>query len=264
MYKIEVDAHSHTIFTRHAYSTIAENVAKAKNKGLLGLGMTDHFGLMLPWFYKERPYDFENHVKPSNLPKVMDGIRVYNGVEMDIIGFDGALAASDSLPASGDKHYMDYENFAQYLLAKKELVIASLHYFHGFKDEGVAQNTQMYINVVSTKGVDILGHPARAGVEFDIAAVVAAAKAHNTMVEVNNEDLSSRPHMAEVFMEVAKECARQGALICVNSDAHSCFNVGHVDEALAMLESINFPLELIANRTKQSFEEALRASGRQP
>ena len=47
-------------------------------------------------------------------------------------------------------------------------------------------------------------------------------------------------------------------LITVSSDAHSSFQVGSFESAVRMLESIDFPQELIANRTVESFEEALK------
>ena len=41
------DVHTHTLFSRHAYSTIQENVTAAKAQGLELLGSTDHFSSML-------------------------------------------------------------------------------------------------------------------------------------------------------------------------------------------------------------------------
>ena len=43
----------------------------------------------------------------------------------------------------------------------------------------------------------------------------------------------------------------------MSSDAHSAFQIGHLDAALALLESISFPQELIVNRTVESFESFL-------
>ena len=41
--KLKCDVHTHTLYSRHAYSTILENVAAAKEAGLELLGSTDHF-----------------------------------------------------------------------------------------------------------------------------------------------------------------------------------------------------------------------------
>lgn len=255
MYNIKIDAHTHTIFTKHAFSTISENAQAAAQKGLEALAMTDHFGLWILGFTKKREYELENHIKPSNLPKIMHGIRVYNGIEIDIIDFNGSLAGSEIYV-----DYMGYNTFGDYILAQKEFVIASLHYFDGFKNGSITKNTQMYIDVVCKKGVDMLGHPARAGIEFDILEVVRAAKAHNTLIEINSEDFKSKPMYIPIFTKIAEICAKENAYICVNSDAHSCFNIGNIDDALDMLESINFPQGLIANRDTICFEAALMRS----
>ena len=45
--RIACDVHTHTIYSRHAYSTIGECVRAAAEAGLELLGSTDHFGAML-------------------------------------------------------------------------------------------------------------------------------------------------------------------------------------------------------------------------
>lgn len=44
MYTVQVDPHTHTIFSGHAFSTIGENAAAAKKAGLLAIGMSEHYG----------------------------------------------------------------------------------------------------------------------------------------------------------------------------------------------------------------------------
>ena len=43
MYDIKCDTHTHTLYSRHAYSTIKENVIEASENGLELLASTDHF-----------------------------------------------------------------------------------------------------------------------------------------------------------------------------------------------------------------------------
>ena len=47
MYEIRCDTDTHTLYSRHAFSTIAENVKEAADTGLELLGSTDHFSAML-------------------------------------------------------------------------------------------------------------------------------------------------------------------------------------------------------------------------
>ena len=47
MIRIACDVHTHTLFSRHAYSTLEENIRAASAKNLELLGITDHFSCML-------------------------------------------------------------------------------------------------------------------------------------------------------------------------------------------------------------------------
>ena len=38
----EVDTHTHTVISGHAFSTLAENTAVAKKKGMYGICLTEH------------------------------------------------------------------------------------------------------------------------------------------------------------------------------------------------------------------------------
>ena len=42
MKKIELDIHTHTIASGHAYSTLSEMIAEGQRKGLSILGITEH------------------------------------------------------------------------------------------------------------------------------------------------------------------------------------------------------------------------------
>ena len=42
MIKIEIDTHTHTLVSGHAYSTMKEMTQAAEEKGLKGLAITDH------------------------------------------------------------------------------------------------------------------------------------------------------------------------------------------------------------------------------
>ena len=46
--------------------------------------------------------------------------------------------------------------------------------------------------------------------------------------------------------------------IAVNSDAHTCYAVGEIAPALAMLEEIGFPEELILNATTERVLDHVR------
>ena len=76
--RIEVDAHTHTVMSGHAWSTIQENCAAAAQKGMKALCMTDHGFCMKGTGTIWTPWSF------SQLPDVIGGIRVYPGMEFNL------------------------------------------------------------------------------------------------------------------------------------------------------------------------------------
>ena len=78
-----IDLHVHSNASSHAYSTVEELIAAAKNKGLKGFALTNH-GPILP--DSPRHWHFGNlKVLPDNI----NGIRLYKGIEANIISYEG-------------------------------------------------------------------------------------------------------------------------------------------------------------------------------
>lgn len=250
MYSIKTDLHTHTIFSGHAYSTIGENAHEAAKKRLTAIGMTDHFGIISTEMQDNGLPNVGPMMNKAALPKYIEGVRVLHGVEMDIADLKGKLAFTDFYPDFfGHKSEV---SFGERLLSTRDLVIASLHFFDGCKDGTVAQNTEMYIGALQNRYVDIIGHPCRPGVEFDMRELARAAKALNKCLEVNDHTFDT-PDAVNNCRALAECCAEEGTSIVVSSDAHSAWFIGEFDRAKSMLEEIHFPEELIANRTLESF-----------
>ena len=88
-YEIKSDIHTHTMFSRHAYSTIAENVAAARAAGLELLGSADHFSCML--FPEQHIRNFQYFVNQTVWPRVWDGVVLLRAAEVDIVSLEGGL-----------------------------------------------------------------------------------------------------------------------------------------------------------------------------
>ena len=89
--RIEVDAHTHTVMSGHAWSTIQENCAAAAQKGMKALCMTDHGFCMKGTGTIWTPWSF------SQLPDVIGGIRVYPGMEFNL--WDTEATWTNTFPA---------------------------------------------------------------------------------------------------------------------------------------------------------------------
>ena len=92
-YSIKGDIHTHTLFSRHAYSTITENVAAARERGLEVLGSADHFSSMISSTVYIRDYQF--FINQSVWPRMWGGVMVLRGAETDILTLDGGLFGQD-------------------------------------------------------------------------------------------------------------------------------------------------------------------------
>ena len=234
---IEVDTHTHTMLSGHAFSTLEENMRAAAAMGLKHLCITDH-GPMLPG---AAPYYVSGMY--STLPAAVDGVRMHYGLELNIIDFEGGL----DLPPER----MRALQFA--LAGMHELLLPP-------KDKQA--HTGAYEKALANVHIDALSHPGSVNFECDIQGVVAAAKKHGKLIEINNHSFYVRPSNIPNCIAFAKECMLRDVRVIVSSDAHFSGNIGVVDKAMAMLGSIGFPRELIVNLTAESFEAYMRERAR--
>ena len=85
MKKIELDIHTHTIASGHAYSTLSEMIAEGQRKGLKILGITEH-GESIPGTCN-RIYFRNLHV----IPRQWGDMRLMLGAELNILDTKGTL-----------------------------------------------------------------------------------------------------------------------------------------------------------------------------
>jgi DNA polymerase (family X) len=104
-------------------------------------------------------------------------------------------------------------------------VVASVHsIFNLPRDE----MTKRIVRAVSNPRVTMLGHPtgrlllARDGYNLDLDAVIDAAAAAGTMIEIN-----ANPHRLDLDAIHCRRARQKGVMIVINPDAHS---VGGLDD----------------------------------
>ncbi len=253
MYTIQVDPHTHTIASGHAFSTIGENALEAAKRGLTAIAMTDHHSPQFTPLLPDGKPVFGTTLNMSALPRIIHGVRVLAGVELDIVDHAGHLFTHD-LPA-----LVSGQPYLEYLLSTREIAIASVHGFPGSGDGTPAQNTAMYVNAIRTPGIHILGHIGRTGLPFDIDEVLLAVRGEGKMIEINDHSFDFDEGRRANCRRIAERCAVLGVRVVVSSDAHSAFYVGEFSKATAMLEEIGFPQALIANETLDKLLSVLDA-----
>ena len=262
--RILCDTHTHTIFSRHAYSTIDECVRAAAERGLELYGATDHFSCML---FPDRPggpslRDYQFILNFHDWPRLWHGVYVVRGCEADIVDLEGHLFGHD-VPVThgiaGDA-YKEPTTLLASVLKECDYVVASVHGQDFARGASYAEVTEMYLRALEGPKVLTLGHIDRTEAAFDVDAVVTAARDQHRLIEVNDNSLG-RPEPAKRCRRVVERCAELGCPVVVNSDAHIACGIGHFERSLALLDELDFPEELVSNRTAESFLAALEAAG---
>ena len=86
MENIELDVHTHTIASGHAYSSLSEMVAGAKEKDIKLLGIVEHDqgipGTCAPIYFKNLDV----------IPREIEGIKLLLGIEINILDHQGRLS----------------------------------------------------------------------------------------------------------------------------------------------------------------------------
>lgn len=228
---IEVDTHTHTVLSGHAWSTLKENVDEAAKKNLKGLCITEH----APQLEGTCPYFTPSTVKI--LPEQDMGVRLFMGSEINILDYEGHIDLND--PS---------------VIPFIEFGIASMHNIV-ITPGNIEENTAAYINALKYPYVDIVGHPGTPNFPCSIEEVVLAAKKENKMIEINNNSFRSRAGCLENCQSFATLCKKHDVRICVSSDSHYYRSIGVFDDAIAMLVELDFPPELILNYHYENFFE---------
>ena len=221
--KIIADLHTHSVFCDHAFSTIEENARAASEKGMRFLGVTEHGSSMAG-----APSTLHFGCLVKYYPAEQHGVKLLKGAEVNIVNFEGELDLSDNL------------------LSGLHWVIASMH-SHTLAPGTVEQHTQTWLEVAKNPHVDVIGHCGHSVFEFDYERVIPEFARNGKIVEINNHSFTARSGSDVNCPKIARLCAKHGVRVIINSDAHHHTQIGVHNRAIAMLEEIDFPQELILN-----------------
>lgn len=234
--KIELDVHTHTIASGHAFSTLQEMVQAAADKGLKLLGITEHSsgipGSCDPIYFRNL------HV----VPRKMYGIDLMLGAEINILDGEGNLDMDES--------YMK-------MLDLRIAGIHSLCYRQGTPEE----NTHGMVEVVSNPYVQIISHPGDGTARLLFEPVVLAAKEHHTLLEINNSSLKlcrNKPDARKNNLEILRLCKKYEVPVILGSDAHISFDIATYGYVLELVKETEFPEGLIMNVSVEKFRNYLK------
>lgn len=255
------DVHTHTLASRHAYSTIGECVAAAKAAGLELLGSTDHYSSMIS--PSRHLIDYQYFINLDMWPRVWDGVRVLRGCEADIVDLDGHLFGWDLSITEGitGRRLSHPTTLKDKVFSGIDYAIASIHDATFTEGATLAETTEMYLKVLEDPQILILGHLGRSGVPFDLDAVISSARDAHKLIEINEHSFSPQYPKArrKVCVRIAERCAELGCMISTGTDAHIATDIGRFDATAALLDYVHFPDELVATASADRFMSLLDA-----
>ncbi|HEX5102483.1 MAG TPA: DNA polymerase/3'-5' exonuclease PolX [Pirellulaceae bacterium] len=202
---IRGDLHMHTTAS-DGVASIEEMVSAARERGLSYIAITDH----------SQRVSMANGLTPQRAlaqwkeidairEKLPKGFTLLKGIECDILEKGGMDLPDD-------------------VLAQADWVIGSVHY--GQK-QSRQQITDRILGALENPHVDVIAHPTgrlinrRDAYQVDLDAVMAAAKKHGKLLELNSNPL--RLDLNEVYCAAARQ---HGIPIVINTDAHAPDQLG--------------------------------------
>ncbi|ODA42772.1 phosphatase [Desulfosporosinus sp. BG] len=224
---IQVDLHTHTISSGHAYSTLSENALAASHRGIKLLGMTDHAPSMPG---APNLYHFGNL---AILPEELYGVRILPGVEANIINHDGEL----DMPIR--------------YLSKMKLVLVGLHVIC-YPGGTTEQNTQAYIKAMENPYTDMMVHPGRPDFELDLERIAHMSAKLNIPVEINNSSLAKEKKGAwGNCRRFAQYMVQYKGPVILGSDAHFWDRVGEFSHALDLVHEVGISEQQVLNTSAE-------------
>lgn len=234
MKPIVADLHMHTIVSGHAFGTLREMAKAAAEKKLFLIGTTEHGpginGTCDPIYFRNF----------TDAPRMLYGVEQLYGCEVNILA-GGKLSLGER-----ELRLLDYG-------------IAGIHGLC-YESQGVTANTDNVIRCMEHPKIKFISHPDENVHPLDYKALVEAARATGTALEVNNASLRKpwlRPGCRDNYKVMLPLCMEYGVPVIVNSDAHDPDQVGELSLALALLEEIGFDENLILNNDVQKVKAFL-------
>jgi DNA polymerase (family 10) len=195
---LQGDVHMHTVET-DGRNTIQEMATAAHERGYKYMAITDHSKNLAFANGLDDKRAVEHIERIHAVNKSTDGIRIFAGIEVDIL-VDGTLDLSDSV------------------LEQMDLVIASVH---SHFNQSAEEMTARLLKAIENPNVSILGHPTgrlllrRDAYAFDMDAVLQTAARNKVAMELNA--YPDRLDLCDRHLRMAKQ---HGVKIVINTDSH--------------------------------------------
>lgn len=235
-----VDLHMHTVASTHAYSTLHDYIAVAKEKGIRLFAITDHGPDMA-----DAPHHW-HFINMRIWPRMVDGVGILRGIEANIKNIKGEIDCTGPM------------------LDALDLIIAGFHE-PVFPPQDKVSHTEAMIATMANGDVHIISHPGNPKFPVDIAAIAAAAAQYQVALELNNSSFThSRSGSGPNCRAIAEAVRDAGGWLALGSDSHTAFTLGEFSECRKILDEVEFPEDRILNVSPRRLLNFLQTRGKAP
>jgi len=207
---LQGDLHVHTKYS-DGTASMAAMARAAQARGYAYVAITDHSKSVTVAHGLDETAVLRQLDELARVRAEVPGIRILSGIEVDVLR-DGTLDLADDV------------------LAQLDFVIATVH-FHLELD--AAAMTRRIVRALQHPAVRCLAHPTgrragtRAPFALDFTAMVAAARAHHVLLEIN-----AAPERLDLDETHAGQARRAGVPLVINTDAHTLAEFDNIDNGL--------------------------------
>lgn len=245
---IIVDMHTHTLFSKHAYSSVLENMEIARQRGLKYVAITDH--------YFANGDDLEKKNEVNRIKYLEQRVNGFDNAPVKVIGSaefnlgqevytPEKLGSLKWKPIGLHNWFVDTANL-------------SLDDVYGLFVESAEKGYTSFVHIERE-----LHKVAQGKAPLDeqikmLKAIVDYAFKKNIWLEVNESSISTNEDktIERLFnwLSYAKE---KECIIYLGTDAHFCMEVGKFTNVLGLLNEIDYPKELILNCNEYEVQRLL-------
>jgi len=235
MFPYELDVHTHTVSSGHyTHDTITDMARYAAQSGIKLLGISEH-GPAIP-----HSCTLSYFRSQSLAPSRRMGIHVLYGAEANITDLSGSL----DLPRE--------------IMEKLDYCMAGMH-LPCLSPGTVQENTEAYIHAIENPYIRIIAHPDDTKYPVNYHRLMEAAMDCRVLLEINNSSLAPDSYRGnssqtkENDRAILELCRKYHYPILLSSDSHGRAHIVDFTHALALIQEINFPKELIINYSADKF-----------
>ncbi len=234
------DLHVHSIRSLCGTMTLGEIVTAARRVGVRSLCITDH-GLAMDvgeiWF----------HVLCKRVPREIDGVRIYKGIELNVLNDRGGV----DMPMALVRH-MDY-------------IAVGLHPWTGLlADAGPTANTDALLTALHRHPfIDAVVHPTQRSHPLEFDRLLPYMAHHGIAFEVNETNLATGKSDLETTAQVLAQAVALGVPVVTNSDAHVAHELATDTHIQRAFDLVGLDAGLAVNADDVRLQEHLEARRQQ-